>query len=91
MVNYLEDNGVHNFVYVYSPNGPIANETEYLERYPGDAYVDVLGFDYYDDYSDTSKYTGDAFFEALAKSCDVVAGLAEKKIKYLQLQKLVYV
>ena len=25
--------------------------------------------------------TGDAFFEALAKSCDVVAGLAQKKNK----------
>lgn len=80
-VNYLEDKGVHNFLYVYSPNGPVASETDYLERYPGDAYVDVLGFDYYDDYSDVSKYTGDAFFEALAKSCDVVAGLAEKKNK----------
>ncbi len=81
MVNYLEDKGVHNFLYVYSPNGPISNETEYLERYPGDAYVDVLGFDYYDDYADANTYTGDNFFDALGKSCDVVASLAEKKNK----------
>ncbi|MCI9079435.1 MAG: beta-mannanase [Lachnospiraceae bacterium] len=81
MVHYLEDKGVHNFLYVYSPNGPVASEEEYLERFPGDAYVDVLGFDYYDDYSDVNVYTGDNFFDALATSCDVVAGLAEKKNK----------
>ena len=81
MVHYLEDKGVHNFLYVYSPNGPVASEAEYLERFPGDAYVDVLGFDYYDDYSDVNVYTGDNFFEALATSCDVVASLAEKKGK----------
>lgn len=81
MVNYLQAKGVHNLLYVYSPNGPIDNESDYLSRYPGDAYVDVLGFDYYDDYADVSKYTGDTYFEALAKSCDVVAGLADKKAK----------
>ncbi len=81
MVNYLQAKGVHNLLYVYSPNGPIDSESDYLSRYPGDAYVDVLGFDYYDDYADVSKYTGDTYFEALAKSCDVVAGLADKKAK----------
>ena len=59
MVNYLQAKGVHNLLYVYSPNGPIDNESDYLSRYPGDAYVDVLGFDYYDDYADVSKYTKD--------------------------------
>ncbi len=81
MVNYLEDQGVHNFLYVYSPNGPISSKEEYLDRYPGDAYVDILAFDYYDDYADAGKYTGDAFFEGLAQSCRVVADLAKEKNK----------
>lgn len=81
MVNYLQAKGVHNMLYVYSPNGPIDSETDYLSRFPGDAYVDVLGFDFYDDYADADKYTGDTYFEALAKSCDVVANLAKKKNK----------
>lgn len=81
MVNYLEEKGVHNFLYVYSPNGPISSGEEYLERYPGDAYVDVLGFDYYDDYADANVYTGDNFFAALADSCDIVAELAKTKGK----------
>lgn len=81
MVNYLQAKGVHNLLYVYSPNGPIDNENDYLSRYPGDAYVDVLGFDYYDDYADVSKYTGDTYFDALDKSCKVVSKLANEKNK----------
>lgn len=81
MVNYLQAKGVHNLLYVYSPNGPIDNESDYLSRYPGDAYVDVLGFDYYDDYADVSKYTGDTYFDALDKSCKVVSNLANEKNK----------
>lgn len=81
MVNYLQAKGVHNMLYVYSPNGPIDSADDYLSRFPGDAYVDVLGFDFYDDYADADKYTGDTYFEALAKSCDVVANLAKDKNK----------
>lgn len=83
MVNYFEDNGVHNFIYIYSPNGPINSEEEYLERYPGDAYVDILAFDFYDDYNDANNYKeyNPAFFDALNQTCTVVASLAEKKNK----------
>lgn len=81
MVEYMQEKGVHNLLYVYSPNGPIGSETAYLERYPGDEYVDVLGFDYYDDYGDVTVYTGDEFFKNIGESCKVVAGLAAKKNK----------
>lgn len=48
-VSYLRDTlGVHNLLYAYSPDF-FANKDEYLERYPGDAYVDILGFDDYAD------------------------------------------
>jgi len=48
-VEYLRDTkGVHNFLYAYSPNNfQDATEANYKERYPGDAWVDVLGFDTY--------------------------------------------
>jgi len=46
-VEYLRDTrGVHNLLYAYSPDATGSKE-QYLERYPGDAYVDVLGFDDY--------------------------------------------
>ena len=47
--HYLTDIcGVHNLIWAYSPSKP-TSESEYLERYPGDAYVDLLGFDRYGD------------------------------------------
>jgi len=46
-VKYLRDvKGVHNLLYAFSP-ADVATEQEYLERYPGDEWVDVVGFDTY--------------------------------------------
>jgi mannan endo-1,4-beta-mannosidase len=46
-VEYLRDvKGVHQFLYAYSPD-KVKNREEYFERYPGDAYVDVLALDNY--------------------------------------------
>lgn len=48
-VTYLRDElGVHNFLYCWSPGGNFNNLAGYLDRYPGDDYVDVLGTDNYD-------------------------------------------
>lgn len=47
-VDYLtKTRGVHNLLYAYSPAGDFSSAREYLERYPGDGYVDIIGFDYY--------------------------------------------
>ena len=47
-VKYLRDTAnVRNVLFAYCPNA-FTTEAEYLERYPGDAYVDVLGVDFYD-------------------------------------------
>ena len=49
-VEYLRDTkGVHNMIYVYSPsNTGVSSVKDFEERYPGDAYVDLVGFDMYD-------------------------------------------
>lgn len=44
--DYLRSKGVDNLLYAYSPGGGCTME-EYVERYPGNEYVDLLGFDYY--------------------------------------------
>lgn len=55
-VTYLRDSlSVHNFLYAWSPDKNFSTETQYLERYPGDAYVDVVGSDNYGDLSDASN------------------------------------
>ncbi|MBK8806774.1 MAG: beta-mannosidase [Bacteroidales bacterium] len=47
-VHYLRDSmQVHNLLWAYSPN-LFQNKEEYLAKYPGDDYVDILGCDVYD-------------------------------------------
>ncbi len=43
-VEYLKSNNVHNLLYAYSPNHI---NGDYLDRYPGDEYVDIMGVDHY--------------------------------------------
>ena len=49
-VSYLRDSiGVHNFLYAFSPDNRFNTEAEYLERFPGDEWVDMVGVDNYGD------------------------------------------
>jgi mannan endo-1,4-beta-mannosidase len=41
---------VHNFIYAFSPDCNYFSEEEYLERYPGDEWVDMVGVDNYHDF-----------------------------------------
>jgi mannan endo-1,4-beta-mannosidase len=51
-VTYLRDSlNVHNFLYAWSPDRDFTTESQYLEYYPGDAYVDIVGMDNYYDLS----------------------------------------
>lgn len=53
-VAYLRDSlGVHNFIYAFSPDNSFTSEATYLERYPGNDYVDIVGVD---DYNDFGRY-----------------------------------
>lgn len=46
-VEFLRDSlHIHNVIYAYSPDR-FSSREEYLERYPGDGYIDILGFDDY--------------------------------------------
>ena len=41
------EKNLHNLLFAYSSGGDISSKEQYLERYPGDDYVDLIGFDYY--------------------------------------------
>lgn len=48
-VEYLRDTKkVHNLIYAYGPGSNAETLDDYAQRYPGDAYVDLVGFDMYD-------------------------------------------
>jgi mannan endo-1,4-beta-mannosidase len=60
-VSYLRDSlGVHNFIYAFSPDCLFNTEAQFLERYPGDAWVDMVGVDNYNDFGRYGKYNVDS-------------------------------
>jgi mannan endo-1,4-beta-mannosidase len=73
-VSYLKDSvGVHNFIYAFSSDNQFNTEEQYLERYPGDEWVDLLGMD---DYGDMGRdgYNTDAAIQKLK----VISAYAQK-------------
>lgn len=80
-VNYLRDiKGVHNFLYAYSPGGTLDGDANaYLKTYPGDGYVDVLGYDTYD--RDNTKDDASAWLEPVMKDMKMLNDEASKRGK----------
>ena len=73
-VSYLRDSlGVHNFIYAFSPDNRFNNEAEFLERYPGDEWVDMVGMD---NYADLGRDRYD--IETAARKLKIVADYADK-------------
>lgn len=65
-VAYLRDSlGVHNFIYAFSPDNKFNSEAEFLERYPGDEWVDMVGMDNYGDFGRDGIYNPDAGIKKL--------------------------
>jgi len=49
-VKYLnETKNIHNLVFAFSTGGSFDNVKDYSDRYPGDKFVDIVGFDFYQD------------------------------------------
>ncbi len=60
-VTYLRDSlQVHNFIYAFSPDNNFTTEQTYLERFPGNEFVDIVGIDDYNDFGRYGKYTVDS-------------------------------
>ncbi|MBB3697062.1 glycoside hydrolase family 26 protein [Flammeovirga yaeyamensis] len=77
-VEYLRDEkGIHNIIYVYSTDA-FDSEESYLERYPGDKYVDVLGFDDYGAYRANATPEREQW---VIRELETVAKLAQQKNK----------
>lgn len=76
-VEYLRDElDVHNILYAYAPDNSYSNSSLYLQRYPGDEYVDILGMDNYGDFNPAS-----ANLSAAKAKLKVVSDLALEKVK----------
>ncbi len=77
-VAYLRDSlRVHNLIYAFSPDCTFRSEEEYLERYPGNEWVDMLGMDDYADFGRDGKYNVDEGIRKLR----IVSAYAERSGK----------
>jgi len=76
-VSQLQGHGVHNLLYAYSSAGGPKDANGYLERYPGDNIVDLLGFDEYQ-----NGVNGKAsFIKSVAQGMNVIIPLAKEHHK----------
>ena len=81
-VKYLRDEkNVHNLLYAFNTDRYNSKE-EYLERYPGDEWVDVIGFDIYQRGKDNAKFIKDidgmfSTLEAFATEKNKIPALTE--------------
>ena len=83
-VTYLRDElKVRNVLYAFSPDCKFRTEEEFLERYPGDAFVDLVGFDNYHDFESDNT-------EAAATKLKVISDIAKKHKKIAALTEVGY-
>ena len=80
-VTYLRDSlGVRNFLYAFSPDRNFTSEPTYLERYPGDDYVDIVGMDNYWDLTGSNADAAGSKLKIIsdyAKSKNKIAAMTE--------------
>jgi len=75
-VNYLRnEKGLHNLIIVYNTNN-FVDEAEFLEKYPGDDFADVLSFDKYQFNAD-----GQEFIRSTRKELQTLVRIAKAKNK----------
>ena len=83
-VKYLRDDlGVRNFLYAFSPDNRFNTEEKFLERFPGNEYVDIIGFDNYSDYENNR-------IEAAATKLAIISNYAIKNGKLAALTEVGY-
>lgn len=86
-VDYLKNTkGVHNILYAFSPDNSYTTETNYLSRYPGDKYVDILGMDNYGDFNNQGT-AGSGKANAKLK---IISDIAKTKVKIAALTETGY-
>jgi mannan endo-1,4-beta-mannosidase len=65
-VSYLRDSlQVNNLIYAFSPDNKFNNQEQFLERYPGNEWVDMVGMDNYGDFGRDGRYNLEAGIKKL--------------------------
>jgi len=79
-VSYLRDvKDVHNILYAFSP-ADISEEKDFLTRYPGDDWVDIVGFDCYF-FNDSTPAARENYMKKMTTGLDIITNYARKANK----------
>lgn len=90
-VERLKDKDVVNALYAYSPGTePNGNAEKYLERYPGDEVIDVLGLDCYCSAEDGDSIKVAHYAQTLDKNLAMVAKVGKEHHKAVALTETGY-
>jgi mannan endo-1,4-beta-mannosidase len=86
-VEYFRDvKGIHQLIYVFN-TADFSSPTNFLERYPGDEWVDVLSFDRY-------QYEGaegrNVFFSVMDRQLEILGAIGQEKAKPIALAETGY-
>jgi mannan endo-1,4-beta-mannosidase len=83
----LEEKGVENLLWCYSPNGPISKE-DYMSRYPGDDIVDILGTDIYEYVGNgTIEEAGERYVAQVKEMLSIIETISKEKSKLMCLSE----
>lgn len=74
---------VDNLLYAYSPGSEPNKLEEYLERYPGDDIIDLLGFDCY-------RFDEESYIEQMNKSLRILTEVAQQHDKAMAITETGY-
>ncbi len=76
---YLSEvKAVDNLLYAYSTSADFLTKEEFMERYPGDDFVDIIGFD---NYQGTGENDREKFKETTRRGISIVSAVASEKSK----------
>lgn len=76
-ISYLRnEKQLHNLIIVYNTND-FANEHEFLERYPGDEFADILSFDFYQ----FDQQNRNTFIQTVRRQSALISQIAKEKHK----------
>lgn len=81
--NRMKEKGADQLLWAYSPGTEPNDTTEYLERYPGDSIVDLIGVDAY-------QFERAAYEQALDKSLQIMTQIGKSHDKAIAVTETGY-
>lgn len=79
----LQEKGVTQLLYAYSPGSEPKDSTAYLERYPGDDIIDLIGVDIY-------QFDKDNYVNDMKKSLDIMTQVSKAHDKVMAVTETGY-